>query len=153
MLPVHEPPLLLLTIQVGVIIAASRLLGLLMRRLSQPQVLGEIVAGLLLGPSFLGWVAPGISAALFPAHTIPFLELLAGFGIVIFMFLIGLELNPALLRQRGRAATIISTASIALPFALGFLVAWPLHSTLSGSSVSRVGFAGFLGAAMAITAF
>src|SRR5215468_2107236 len=153
MLPVHEPPLLLLTIQVGVIIAASRLLGLLMRRLSQPQVLGEIVAGLLLGPSFLGWVAPGISAALFPAHTIPFLELLAGFGIVIFMFLIGLELNPALLRQRGRAAAVISTTSIALPVVLGASIAALLYRDLAGPGVSRLGFAGFIGAAMAITAF
>ena len=149
----HEPPLLLLTIQVGVIIAASRLLGVVMRRFAQPQVLGEIVAGILLGPSFLGWLAPGVWAALFPADTIPFLELLAGFGIVIFMFLIGLELNPALLRQRGRAAAVISVTSIALPVVLGAAVAALLYRDLAAPEVSRLGFAGFIGAAMAITAF
>jgi Kef-type K+ transport system membrane component KefB/nucleotide-binding universal stress UspA family protein len=153
MTPVHEPPLLLLTVQVGVIIAASRLLGVLVRRWSQPQVIGEIVAGLLLGPSLLGWLAPGVSAALFPPHTLPFLQTMAGFGIVIFMFLIGLELNPALLRQRGRAAFVISGTSIAVPVVLGAAVGLLLYRTLAGPGVSRLGFAGFLGAAMAITAF
>ena len=148
-----ERLLILVTFQVGVIIGVSRLLGVFVRRYQQPQVIGEIIAGILLGSSFLGWLAPGVSAALFPPHSLPFLQVIAAFGISIFMFLIGLELNPALLRQRGRAATLISGASIVLPFALGFAVALPLYPGLGGPGVSRLGFAGFLGAAMAITAF
>lgn len=143
----------LLTVQVGVIIAVSRLLGVLMRRFGQPQVIGEVIAGLLLGPSFFGWLAPGLSDALFPQQAMPFLRVIAEFGIVIFMFLIGLELNPRLLRQRGPAAMVISGASIVVPFALGVLVAMPLYPELAGPGVSQLGFAGFLGAAMAITAF
>jgi len=145
--------LLVLAIQVGVIIGVSRLLGVLGRRCGQPQVIGEVIAGILLGPSFLGWLAPGVSAALFPPATLPFLGVIAGFGIVIFMFLIGLELNLALLRQRGRAAAVISATSIVVPVVLGAAVALLLYDRLAGATVSRLGFAGFLGAAMAITAF
>jgi Kef-type K+ transport system membrane component KefB len=145
--------LLLLTLQIGVIIGASRLLGVLMRHIGQPPVMGELIAGLLLGPSFLGWMAPGVSAALFPAAAMPQLKMLAELGIVLFMFLIGLELNPALLRRHGRAAVVISTTSIVVPFALGVAIALALHQPFAGPGVSRLGFAGFLGAAMAITAF
>jgi Kef-type K+ transport system membrane component KefB len=145
--------LLLLTVQIGVIIGVARLLGVLVRRLGQPQVIGEIVAGLLLGPSCLGWLAPGLFAALFPAPTLPFLRVLAEFGIVIFMFLIGLELNPALLHQRGRAAVVISGTSILVPLALGAALALLLYPSLADPDVSRLAFAGFVGAALAITAF
>lgn len=148
-----ERLLLLLTVQVGVIVGVARLVGVLMRRFGQPQVIGEVIAGLLLGPSFLGWVAPGLSAALFPAYAMPFLQVIAQFGIIVFMFLIGLELNPALLRQRGAAASVISGTSMVVPFVLGLIVAMPLYPEMAGAGVSRVGFAGFLGAAMAITAF
>jgi Kef-type K+ transport system membrane component KefB len=151
--PSADRLLLLLTVQIAVIIGASRLLGVLVRRLGQPQVIGEVFAGILLGPSFLGWLAPGVSAALFPAVALPFLKVLADLGIVFFMFLIGLELDPTLLRLRGRAAGVISAASIVLPFALGAAVALALYAGLAGPGVSRVGFAGFVGAATAITAF
>lgn len=143
----------LLTLQVGVIVGVARLLGVLFRRMSQPQVIGEVIGGLLLGPSFLGWIAPGLSAALFPPEAMAFLRVIAEFGIVVFMFLVGLELNPALLRQRGRAALAISITSIVVPFVLGVAVALPLYTQLAGPNVSRLGFAGFLGAAMSITAF
>lgn len=145
--------LLLLIVQLGVIIAAARLLGLALRRGGQPQVIGEVIAGILLGPSFLGWIAPGLWGALFPPATLPFLKVLAEVGIVFFMFLIGLELNPLLLRNSGRAAVSISLTSIVVPFVLGAGAALGLYAQLANPEVSRIAFAGFVGAAMAITAF
>ena len=145
--------LIQLLVQIGVIIGVSRLIGVLMRRFTQPPVMGEVIAGLLLGPSFLGWLAPGAWAALFPAQTMPQLKMLAELGIVLFMFVIGRELNPTLLRRRGGAAAVISITSIVVPFALGIGVALALYHDLAAPGVSRLGFAGFVGAAMAITAF
>jgi Kef-type K+ transport system membrane component KefB len=145
--------LLLLTVQIGVIIGLARLLGTLVQRVRQPQVIGEIIAGIVLGPSLLGWVAPGVANALFPDGSLRYLKVLSEFGIVFFMFLIGLELNAALLRQHGRAAAVVSATSIALPFALGASIALMLYDSIGGPGVTRVGFAVFLGAAMAITAF
>ena len=148
-----ERLIVLPTLAVGVIIAVSRLLGLAFRRWRQPQVVGELVAGLLLGPSFFGWVAPAPFAALFPSDVLPFLKLLSDYGIVFFMFLIGLELDPNLLRDRGRAATAISTASIAVPLFLGGLLALLLYDSLAPVGVPRSTFAVFFAVAMAITAF
>ncbi len=145
--------LLTLTTEIGVIIAVSRLLGLWCRRLRQPQVIGEVVAGILLGPSFFGWIAPRASAAFFPPETMPFLKVLSEYGIVFFMFLIGLELDPALLRERGRAAMAISAVSIVLPFVLGALFAVSAYETLAPPGVATLPFALFIGAAMSITAF
>jgi Kef-type K+ transport system membrane component KefB len=74
------------------------------RFLGQPQVVGEVVAAIMLGPSFLGWVAPGISAALFPPPSIPYLNTLSELGVVPFMFLVGLSINPKYLNNHGHAA-------------------------------------------------
>lgn len=143
----------LVLIQVLIVIGLSRLVGLGFRLLQQPLVIGEIVAGIMLGPSLLGLVAPGIAATLFPAETIPFLNVLSQIGLIFFMFLIGLELDPKYLRGNLDIAILTSHVSILTPFSLGSLLALLLYPSLSNSGVSFTAFALFLGAAMSITAF
>jgi len=146
----HLPTLL---IQVGVILLVARLVGLVFRKLHQPQVIGEMIAGILLGPSLLGWLAPDISAALFPPESLGFLNALSQIGLLLFMFLVGLEFDPNMLRSQGRAAVVTSQASIVAPFILGAGLAFYLYPKLSDASVSFTSFALFMGIAMSITAF
>lgn len=143
----------LVLIQVLIVIGLSRLVGLVFRWLKQPLVIGEIVAGIMLGPSLLGLVAPGIAATLFPSETIPFLNVLSQVGLIFFMFLIGLELDPKYLKGNLDIAILTSHVSILTPFSLGSLLALLLYPSLSNSGVSFTAFALFLGAAMSITAF
>jgi Kef-type K+ transport system membrane component KefB len=143
----------LLLLQIAVVLLAARGVGWVARRLRQPQVVGEMAAGILLGPSLLGWAAPGVSTALFPAASLGPLHSLSQIGLILFMFLVGLELDPKLLRNRGRAAVMISHASIVAPFLLGTALALHLYPRYSDASVSFVEMALFLGAAMSVTAF
>jgi len=147
------PNLALLLAQIVVILLAARLVGRLMRRLGQPQVVGEMVAGIMLGPSLLGAVAPEAWGALFPASSLGFLNTLSQLGLILFMFLVGLELDTRSLQSRGKVALAISWSSIAAPFALGALLAPMLYRTLAPPGVDFTGFALFLGAAMSVTAF
>jgi Kef-type K+ transport system membrane component KefB len=146
----HLPTLL---IQVGVILAMARLIGPLFRKAGQPQVLGEMVAGILLGPSLMGWGAPGISAALFPPASLGFLSSLSQIGLLLFMFLVGLELNPRILREQKHAAIVTSHVSIIMPFFMGTVLALYLYPRLSDDRVAFTHFALFVGTAMSITAF
>jgi Kef-type K+ transport system membrane component KefB len=143
----------LLIAQIGVILIAARIMGWLFRKLHQPRVIGEMVAGILLGPSLLGWVAPGVSAALFPPDSLGHLSSLSQVGLLLFMFLVGLELDLKKLRALGPSAVITSQVSIILPFILGFLLAFYLYPRFSGPSVNFIGFALFISIAMSITAF
>jgi Kef-type K+ transport system membrane component KefB len=143
----------LLIAQIATILVVSRLIGLLFQRLHQPRVVGEMVAGILLGPSLLGWVAPGISAALFPPASLGYLNALSQIGLLLFMFLVGLELDLEQLRKLGRAAVTTSLASIIAPFILGFPLAIYLYPRLSDPGVNFIGFALFMSIAMSITAF
>src|SRR5436853_2282348 len=93
-----------LLLQVAVILVVARVVGMIFRRFHQPQVVGEMAAGLMLGPSLLGWLAPHVSAFLFPAASLSLLNALSQIGLLVFMFLVGLELNPKLLRGRGHTA-------------------------------------------------
>ena len=144
---------LLLLIQIAVVLVVARLVGVAFRLIRQPQVVGEMVAGILLGPSLLGWVAPGVSATLFPPESLTLLSDIAQIGLLLFMFLVGLELDPRLLRGRGRAAGLVSSATLAIPMLCGALLALFLYPRLSDASVDFTGFALFLSVAMSVTAF
>jgi Kef-type K+ transport system membrane component KefB len=143
----------LLILQIGTILIVARLIGWLFGKLHQPRVVGEMVSGILLGPSLLGWLAPEISASLFPPQSLGHLNSLSQIGLLIFMFLVGLELDLRQLRELGRAAVMTSQVSIIAPFLLGSSFALYLYPRLSDPSVSAAGFVLFMGAAMSVTAF
>ncbi|TQF16295.1 cation/H(+) antiporter [Myxococcus llanfairpwllgwyngyllgogerychwyrndrobwllllantysiliogogogochensis] len=150
----HTNALTLLMMQLIVIIGVSRLIGRGTRWLGQPLVIAEVVAGIVLGPSLLGWLAPDLMNTLFPTDSLPILKMLSQVGLVLFMFLIGLELDPKLLKGRGHASVAISHTSIIVPFALGAVAAalW-LYKDFSDPSVPFSSFVLFMGVAMSITAF
>jgi len=147
------PSLELLIAQILTILIAARLIGWVFRKINQPRVIGEMVAGILLGPSLFGWLAPDLHATLFPPASLGYLSALSYVGLLLFMFLVGLELDLKRLRELGRAAVITSQVSIVLPFAFGSLFALYLYPGLSDPSVSPLGFVLFMGAAMSVTAF
>lgn len=142
-----------LLVAMATIVIAGKVLGLVFRALHQPPVIGQIVAGILVGPSLLGLVSPAAFQYLLPASVVPPLNLLAQVGVIVYMFLVGLELNPGLLRGQVRAVAWISTASIVIPFVLGSGLAVYLYPRLSSQSVPFTHFTLFLGIAMSITAF
>jgi Kef-type K+ transport system membrane component KefB/nucleotide-binding universal stress UspA family protein len=146
-------PLALFIAQAAIIIACARGIGLLARRIGQPMVIAEVVAGILLGPSLFGWLAPGAFATFFPRESMPTLGMLSQVGLVLFMFLIGLELDLKLLRGRGHASVIISHTSIIVPCALGALLGLYLYPRVSSPTVPFASFVLFMGVAMSITAF
>jgi len=136
-----------------VIVASARALGVVFRRLGQPPVVGEVLAGIVLGPSLLGWLWPAGATALVPPEAAPALRVLADVGVVLFMFLVGLELDLGLLARRTRATVAVSHASIVVPFLLGSALALWLYPRVGTGDVPFVVFALFLGVAMSVTAF
>ena len=160
----HNTILLLLG-QIALILATSRLMGMLFARFRQPQVVGEMVAGIMLGPSLLGfisawalsagWLSFDLSTTIFPKESIPNLNILSQVGVIFFLFLIGLELDPKLMRNRGHAAVVISHASIVVPFLLGAALTLYLYPRLFNNAphMRFTAVALFMGAAMSITAF
>ena len=147
------PSLELLIAQILTILVAARLIGWLFRKIHQPRVIGEMVAGILLGPSLFGWLALDLHATRFPPASLGYLSSLSYVGLLLFMFLIGLELDLRQLRELGRVAVITSQVSIILPFVFGSLFALYLYPRLSDPSVSIIGFVLFMGASMSVTAF
>lgn len=143
----------LVLIDILLVLGLSRLVGVGCRWLQQPLVIGEIIAGIMLGPSLLGLVAPTIVPILFPAAVIGHLKILSDIGLIFFMFLIGLELNPSYLRGQIKTAIVISQVSIIVPFVSGVALALLLYGPLAQPGISFIAFALFLGAAMSITAF
>jgi Kef-type K+ transport system membrane component KefB len=137
---------------VAIVMLIARLFGALAVKVSQPRVMGEVVAGITLGPTIFGWLAPGLQASLFPADILPAFGIAANLGLVFYMFLVGLELDPKQLKGRVSQAAAISNTSVALPMILGIAVALPLYK-LVGPDTKFVAFALFMGVAMSITAF
>jgi K+:H+ antiporter len=142
-----------LLIALAAVIFAGRLLGRLFTAIGQPPVIGEVIAGVLLGPSLLGAVAPEAYLFILPTSVVPSLGIVAQLGVVLYMFLVGLDLNSDLLRSQVHATVAISHASIVLPFVLGTTLALYLYPRVSTSDVPFTSFALFLGIAMSITAF
>ncbi len=145
--------LTLLLCQIAVILLACRLLGRLAAAIGQPQVIAEVTAGILLGPSLLGWLWPEGLVLLFPADSLTVLKMLSQIGLVLFMFLVGLEFDPRLLRGRTHASVAISHTSIIVPFVLGVGAAWWLYDRYGPADASWFAFALFMGVAMSVTAF
>jgi Kef-type K+ transport system membrane component KefB len=135
------------------IIVVGRLLGKVFRKLGQPRVIGEMVAGIALGPSLLGRVSPDAMNFILPASVAPNLGIIAQVGVILYMFLVGLELNAGLLRHHAHSTVAISHASIVTPFILGTTLALWLFPTLAPEAVPFTSFALFMGIAMSITAF
>ena len=146
------PELKLLFLQMAVILTTARLIAVAFRFIGQPEVMGEMAAGILLGPSFLGRISPVMMNRLFPAGGLGSLYALSQLGLVLFMFLVGLEVRPGSLRGSAKSVIIASQASIMAPFLLGGVLAWSLYPRL-GNGGPRLPFVLFLGAAMGITAF
>jgi len=146
-------PLARLLLQFIVIIMATRAVGSLFARFGQPPVIGEITAGILMGPSLFGWLWPGASAFIFPKASLGILQLISQIGVCVFMFVVGLELDPAHLRQKARVAVVVSNVGIIVPFVLGVATALLLHPVFGASGSSVLTFALFIGTAMSITAF
>lgn len=146
-------PLSHLFLQVLVIIAVSRIVGAFFTRLRQPAVVGEMVAGILLGPSLFGAVAPGTFASVFPPDSMGTLRLLSQIGVCLFMFAVGMEVDVRQVRGKVHAAVAVSHASILFPYLLGVLLAYFFFSALAVPGARFTPFALFMGISMSITAF
>jgi Kef-type K+ transport system membrane component KefB len=145
--------LLHLLAALAAVVLLGRLLGRLFRIIGQPPVIGEVVAGIVLGPSLLGRISPDAYAFILPASVAPSLGLLSQLGVVLYMFLVGVELDTTMFKSRLRSTIAIALASIALPFAMGVALASPLYARFAPSGVTPTHFALFVGVAMSITAF
>jgi Kef-type K+ transport system membrane component KefB len=141
-----------LMLAIAAIILAARLVGVSLRRLGQPQVMGEVLAGILLGPTLLGAIAPEVKDYLFPADIVPLLSGASQIGLAFYLFLVGMEIDPRILRERVGQALFISNTSVAFPLALGFLAALVVYPLLA-PDVDFLPFALFMGVSMSITAF
>ena len=141
-----------LFIVIAIVMLSARLMGAAMTRIGQPRVMGEVLAGIALGPTLLGRIAPEAQAALFPSDVIPYVGAAANLGLIFYMFLVGLELDFGQLRGRIGQTAAISNAGVLLPMAVGLLVALPIYD-LVAPDTTFLAFALFMGVAMSITAF
>ena len=146
-------PLSILLLQILIILLTSRLFGIVFRKLGQQTVIGEIIAGIFLGPSIFGWIFPELSSFIFPQNSFLSLQFLSQIGLAFFMFVIGMELDLNKIKNKAHDAIIISHVSIILPFFLGVCVSYFIFQELAPKGISFTSFALFIGIAMSITAF
>lgn len=148
-----QHPLAILLAQIITIIIVARFFGWMFRKIGQPTVIGEIIAGIVLGPSMLGMYFPEFSSALFPVASLGNLQFLSQIGLILFMFVIGMELDLKVLKNKANDAVVISHASIVIPFALGIGLAYFVYHRFAPQGVEFLSFSLFMGIAMSITAF
>lgn len=146
-------PFAILMLQIIVIMLVVKIFGWICRKIGQTSVIGEIAAGIVLGPSLLGFYFPEVSQFLFPVASLVNINLLSQVGLILFMFIVGMELNLNVLKNRAHSAVIISHASIVFPFTLGALLAYFIYEDFTHAHSGFVSFALFMGIAMSITAF
>ena len=146
-------PLALLLAQIITILFVARFFGWICKRIGQPTVIGEMIAGIVLGPSLFGMFFPEYSAMLFPAASLGNLQFLSQIGLILFMYVVGMELDLSVLRNKAKDAVIISHASIIIHFTLGTILAYFIYEQFAPAGVSYSSFCLFLGIAMSITAF
>lgn len=146
-------PLSILLAQIITIILVARMLGWVCQKIGQPTVIGEIIAGIVLGPSLIGLYFPEFSNALFPVKSLGNLQFLSQIGLILFMFMVGMELDLKTLKNRAHEAVVISHASIIIPFALGMGLAFYIYQSFAPTNVQFLSFGLFIGIAMSITAF
>lgn len=149
----HENQLFQILLALLLVVLVARLMGVVFKLIRQPPVLGEILGGILLGPSLLGKISPELSSAIFPSDVVPSLGLIAQIGIILYMFLVGLELNLGTLMKSGHRTILISHVSIIFPFLLGSCLALIFFESLAPSGIGFTSFALFLGVSMSVTAF
>ena len=146
-------PLSILLAQIITIILVARILGWICQKIGQPTVIGEIIAGIVLGPSLIGLYFPEFSNALFPTQSLGNLQFLSQIGLILFMFMVGMELDLKTLKNKAHEAIVISHASIIIPFALGMGLAYYIYQSFAPTGVLFLSFGLFIGIAMSITAF
>lgn len=146
-------PLAILLLQIVIIIFVARLFGWVCKKIGQPAVIGEIAAGIVLGPSLIGMYFPEFSAIIFPEHSLGNLQFLSQIGLILFMFVVGMELDIKVLRHQAHEAIVVSHASIIIPFALGLGLAYFIYTSFAPAGVPFSSFGLFLGISMSITAF
>lgn len=148
-----QHPLAILLAQIVTIILVARFFGWIFRKIGQPSVIGEIIAGIVLGPSLVGIYFPEFSLALFPVESLGNLQFLSQIGLIFFMFVIGMELDLKVLKNKANEAVVISHASIIIPFSLGIGLAYFIYYRFAPDGVEFLSFSLFMGISMSITAF
>lgn len=142
-----------LILSIGAILLTARVFGWLFQRIGQPRVVGEMIAGIVLGPSLFGRFFPDTFAYVFPLSSMPGLTVLSQLGLLLFMFVVGLEVDLKRILKQRAAVVLISNVSIVLPLALGIALATALYPQFAGEGVAFSSFALFMGTAMSVTAF
>ena len=148
-----QDPLAILLAQIVTIIIVARFFGWIFKKIGQPTVIGEIIAGIVLGPSLLGMYFPEFSTTLFPVESLGNLKFLSQIGLILFMFVIGMELDLKVLKNKANEAVVISHASIVIPFTLGIGLAYFVYNRFAPEGIKFLSFSLFMGIAMSITAF